>query len=586
MADDALNDDVLANPNVFGTIPTRPTPVTGLSTDAGITDIAKPAASTPPTDPPPPPDPAKTDPATPPAAPAKSAADELTDVAVERGKAAIKRDEEAAKRTEEEVKEYVESRKRQTEAEDAERKIRAANASEQLDVLHERQKIRENRPEMQLPPPPPQQHYTMPPGLFGNNNSPGNGLANAMSVLGGIGPGGLQMNNIIAIKALTGALDGWHAGEKEKFDLEMKNYESQYRYIKDVNTTLRQRYQDTLDDNTLSLEEKKAKLELEGMQYKDVIAVETARRGDLKTFDDLMNARDKQLDAADKHLEDLIKTVDAHDKATHGGGKAGGLSAEAQDSMAASLLKGDYGGMADLTPTQRAGVVNAAIIKGHQMGLTDDQINAKLGDARVANVGKTALTRAEMATAGRMDTQVSQAVQELKNFIPRTVTSVRALNASDWVVVNKLYQMGQKYSSNPKYQAALVDLFGLENAYVRAMNPRGNPRVADAARLDAKSILDVSVGPKGLEAQMQEMWFEANNSLKAIRQVRSGELSFDDAFPDPGGATPTGATPGAPVAPPPHDIDILKSNPSEARKRVFDKHYGEGAADRVLFGGP
>ena len=91
-----------------------------------------------------------------------------------------------------------------------------------------------------------------------------------------------------------------------------------------------------------------------------------------------------------------------------------------------------------------------------------------------------------------------------------------------FVPVNKLIQMFQAGTSDPKYNDFVVANFSLLNAYARAMNPTGTPHVNDRLEAHAIQLLGQAVGSEAYEVQVRRLWKEVQASKKAIKETREG----------------------------------------------------------------
>jgi hypothetical protein len=133
-------------------------------------------------------------------------------------------------------------------------------------------------------------------------------------------------------------------------------------------------------------------------------------------------------------------------------------------------------------------------------------------------------------------------------------------------------------TSDPRFDRFLVNNESLLRAWVRAMNPTGQPRVGQEMTARAEGVLSKAVGLRGYEAMLDALWQEVQASREAVEDVRAGR-----APPNPfEGTAPITAPARRWPTPPPAAIEDLRKAPATRDK--FDEIFGPGAAGRALGG--
>lgn len=157
---------------------------------------------------------------------------------------------------------------------------------------------------------------------------------------------------------------------------------------------------------------------------------------------------------------------------------------------------------------------------------------------------------AAATTAARRESNVESSVEEAKNTFPLVLQASAALPRSSFVPLNKLEQMIQAGTSDPRYIKYNTSLQGAMTAYAQAMSRTGTNSVY--AQEAAHSLLEKATGPEGIAAALDQMGQEmeaAKVAPELVRQHILGRISGR------GAAAPTtmpqvGQSPGATGAAP------------------------------------
>lgn len=112
-------------------------------------------------------------------------------------------------------------------------------------------------------------------------------LAKLVTALGmfATGLGGSARGDARAgLAALTGAMEGWHAGDKERADRAFADYQAKTKAALQKWDLERKSYEDWRDNTKLSVEQQKLGLTLEATKHDNNIAAAALERGNLETF--------------------------------------------------------------------------------------------------------------------------------------------------------------------------------------------------------------------------------------------------------------------------------------------------------------
>ena len=152
-------------------------------------------------------------------------------------------------------------------------------------------------------------------------------------------------------------------------------------------------------------------------------------------------------------------------------------------------------------------------------------------------VGGTAFQRA----AGGQAARVEVASNEVEQVLPQAIEASKTVPRGKFVPINRLMQDWQKGTSDPAYNDFIMANFSLINAYTRAMNPQGVPRIAERLEQKAEGILNTATSQQAYEVQARRLWKEVQASKNAVSRTREGVTGGDINAPVPGlDTTPSG----------------------------------------------
>lgn len=146
-------------------------------------------------------------------------------------------------------------------------------------------------------------------------------------------------------------------------------------------------------------------------------------------------------------------------------------------------------------------------------------------------------------TAGTMSARASAFSDEVEQAIEPAILSSRQLPRGRIVPFNQLVQQWEKGTSDPRYNDFMVKNLALLNAYVRAMNPQGVPRVAERLETHALGLLSMATDQRSYEVQVQALWQEVVRTRRAIENTRKGGPASEEFPGPPPRADSSGKTP-------------------------------------------
>jgi hypothetical protein len=125
-------------------------------------------------------------------------------------------------------------------------------------------------------------------------------------------------------------------------------------------------------------------------------------------------------------------------------------------------------------------------------------------------------------TVGTMGARVESASNEVKELLPQALETSRAYPRKKWVPWNVLVQKFDEGTSDLRYNDFIMANTALINAYVRAMNPSGVPRITERLELHAEKILSRATSQAAYEVQLRRLLREITASKRAVAKTREG----------------------------------------------------------------
>jgi len=188
---------------------------------------------------------------------------------------------------------------------------------------------------------------------------------------------------------------------------------------------------------------------------------------------------------------------------------------------------------------------------GFIVGAIQNRANALLSESgitpeqRAQDWQKYAGGTSYQRTAGTYGARVEAASNEAEQLAPQAIETSKALPRGEWVPVNRLIQKFEAGQSDPRYYEFAFANWSLLNAYARAINPTGIPRLED--KKHAAELLSTAIDQKSYEQVIKRMMLEIKASKEAISKTReapptggrplSSGKKTQDRVPPPSGPT-------------------------------------------------
>jgi hypothetical protein len=120
--------------------------------------------------------------------------------------------------------------------------------------------------------------------------------------------------------------------------------------------------------------------------------------------------------------------------------------------------------------------------------------------------------------AGTYGARVESATNEVGYFIPQALAASNGLPRGKWVPVNQLVNDLRAGKSDPRYYDFATANVSLINAYARAVNPTGVPRIEDKNHME--KLLSTATSPQAYQAVLKRIAKEVRASHAAIALTR------------------------------------------------------------------
>lgn len=212
---------------------------------------------------------------------------------------------------------------------------------------------------------------------------------------------------------------------------------------------------------------------------------------------------------------------------------SGGLTSAAVDEVADRYMAGDTSVMQGLSKEDRRAIQNRTADIAQITGLTGKDLAAR----RAEYIG----IQAGQRTLAQRQANIDTAAQEFTNVAPTVIGAARDLPRGAFVPWNKMVQIWEHGTSDPRLAKFAQGAKTLANLYTRATVP-GASSVSD--REDALSHLPTYTDEASFEATVQFMEKEIEAARKSPRDVRadlSDSISHPGREASPGGAAPASA---------------------------------------------
>lgn len=129
-----------------------------------------------------------------------------------------------------------------------------------------------------------------------------------------------------------------------------------------------------------------------------------------------------------------------------------------------------------------------------------------------------AATLSGARTMGAYGVKLGQASRAVDLFADQALDASRALPRGKWVLANKAIQAFQSGTSDPRVYDLGFALFSLVNAYARAINPQGVPRIED--KKHAETLLSTATSAEALAKVIARIKLEVAAEQEATEATR------------------------------------------------------------------
>lgn len=399
------------------------------------------------------------------------------------------------------------------------------------------------------------------------------GFATAMLLLGALSSKYTRMSSGAALSSFNGALQGWQAGNLQAYEEKSKEWEANTKATIQNNKQETEQYKQIMENRKLNIDQQMDQIKVTAAQYQDKMMFEAANA---KNYTLVAQIWEKKNEAGAKLQLQSQKLLDDREKQKQKNEQTAQywLSPEGQQRLA--LPEGQPGA---LTEQQKAGVGQLIQVYGSKGGIgggtltpetMQEMVDRRLaGDKSVLqNIGRGAQGSANVAAfnnalattmkergitgpdlakidqqyvgdtayqrgAGGTAQRVENAVNEVAAVMPLALEASRNLPRGNIVPLNNLIQKYEQGTSDPKYNDFIVKNFALINAYTRAMNPLGVPRIQERLEQHAIGLLSTATSQKAYETQVRALWQEAQASKGAVMKTREGRTPGDINAPLP-----------------------------------------------------
>lgn len=230
------------------------------------------------------------------------------------------------------------------------------------------------------------------------------------------------------------------------------------------------------------------------------------------------------------------------------GGANGTMPDQTADFLAERVLAGDTKALIGIGRGAQ-GSNNLAKVQGLVAQKAAERgIDAK--DMLAATAEQSGLN-AQQRTFGTQTARMSTSSVEAQGAITLGRQASQLVSRGNWVPVNRAIQAFQTNSGSPEISKFAAANLAIINTYARAINPNGQPTVADKEH--AREMLSTAMGPDQYNAVLDQLNAEIEMAHKSpeiakkgLENLRKGKPFMDGQH---GGVTEglTNAKPGAPV---------------------------------------
>jgi len=324
-----------------------------------------------------------------------------------------------------------------------------------------------------------------------------------------------------ALDGLTGMLTGFNKGSITAIEQGYKTWQANADRAIEYNRRMTDEYKAIMQNAKLNLDQRAAMIEMVANKYQDQLMIPQAQQ---KNITGMANLMFHQETAAERILLEQNKFKDHHDETV----------AKLKVKLAETGLKMDEGGNISLdeTPGSPQYERAKAIAEYRQAPVTGTRGGASMLMGLVQkinpdyNATKWTGANAYARTAGTYGARVESATNEVGYFIPQALNASNGLPRGKWLPINKIVNDYRAGKSDPSYYDFATANVSLINAYARAVNPTGVPRIQDKDHIE--KLLSTATSPQAYQAVLKRIAKEVHASHAAIALTRGeGQSEID-----------------------------------------------------------
>jgi|SRR5579863_1523567 len=402
-------------------------------------------------------------------------------------------------------------------------------------------------PALNTPPMPQQPNLQQPQGQAPDAKDYQKGameFASAMAVLGAVAGRFTRAPGGAALGAFAAALKGWQSGNLQAYENAAKKWEADTKTTLENNRQVMEQYRQALQDRKMNIDEQMSQIQLISAKYHDQLMYDAAQS---KNYTMVAQIYEKNVQYTDKATQAAAKLQEKRDEqkvkneqsATYwlspaGQGELNAVNADGTPKYS-EAQKAGVKQLIDIYAAKQVG--KSAIAQDRQQYINEfkaengrDPTSAEITKWEGDRAGATAYGR----TTGSQGARVENAVNEVEQLIPQAVEASHNLPRGQFVKINELMQSYEKGKSDPAYNDFALANFSLVNAYTRAMNPQGVPRIQERLEQHAIGILSTATSQEAYDVQVRRLWKEVQASKTATAKTAAGRSPGDINSPVPG----------------------------------------------------
>jgi hypothetical protein len=328
------------------------------------------------------------------------------------------------------------------------------------------------------------------------------------SMLIGALAGAFTRNHVTnALGAMQGALDGYAAGNQQKFNNDMKVWQTENQRAIEANENALTSYREIMEDRKLTIEQKSIELQIAAQQHKDEAMATAARAKNELTIAQLY---DKQAQAQEKLKSDGAKIAERRDEFQQRQAlaqmRALGIDPNKADSYIDAIGRGDLPAV--------TGARGAAIM---------ELVTQRYPDYDATKFrAKAAAATAEARTTATAGANIDIVMRGAGPVIERAAQAAAKVPATAFPYINKVIQSAAEASGDPAIRNFQLANMELATTLARALNPRSNI-VTNYMRREAEEKISTADSPEAYQAILNQIKATVEREHGVIEQQKRGE---------------------------------------------------------------